>query len=319
MSGTSAGLTGRETVSIRGEGTLSSRIRRHRWLYVLLLPTLAYFFMFSILPYYGLSIAFKDFSPFVGIADSKWVGLKHFRRLFVESPDFYRLLRNTLLIHLYKLIFGFPVPILFALLLNEVRKSFFKRFVQTVTYFPHFLSWVIYGGIVVNFLTPTGVINSTFDSLGMEPMNFLTDTGLFRPIIVATSIMKDFGWSAIIYLAALSGLNPELYDSAKVDGANRYHQLRYVTLPGIMPMISLMLIINLSNILDAGFEQIYVMMNPSVYAVGDIIDTYVYRMGLEMGQFSLATAVGLFKGVIGFLLVVSANSLLRRLGQRSIW
>jgi putative aldouronate transport system permease protein len=294
------------------------RVKRSGWLYALLLPTIIYFFMFSIVPYYGLSIAFKDFSPFIGIADSKWVGLKHFERIFA-NPDFYRLLKNTILIHMYKLFFGFPVPILFALLLNEVKHVLFKRSVQTITYFPHFLSWVVYGGIVVTFLTPSGVINAILKSLEMTPINFLIDKDFFRPILVVTAIMKDFGWSAIIYLAALAGVNPELYQQAKVDGANRLQQMFNVTLPGILPTISLMLIINLSNILDAGFEQIFVLMNPTVFEVGDIIDTYVYRMGLERGQFSLATAVGLFKGIIGFVLIVSANALLRKLDQRSIW
>ncbi|MDF2925956.1 MAG: hypothetical protein K0R57_4870 [Paenibacillaceae bacterium] len=299
-------------------GITWKRIKRCKWLYVLLFPTIIYFVMFSIVPYYGLSIAFKDFSPFRGIADSPWVGMKHFSRLF-SNEDFYRLLKNTVLIHLYKLFFGFPIPIIFALLLNEVRKIWFKRAVQTVTYFPHFLSWVVYGGIVATFLTPTGVINGVLKAMELDPVNFLTDSRFFRPILVVTGIMKDFGWGAIIYLAALAGVNPELYDSAKVDGATRFKQLIYVTLPGIMPTISLMLIINISNILDAGFEQVFVLMNPTVYSVGDIIDTYVYRMGLERGQFSLATAVGLFKGIIGFILVMSANGLLRRLDQRSIW
>ncbi|TBL80503.1 sugar ABC transporter permease [Paenibacillus thalictri] len=291
---------------------------KHRWLYALLFPSIVYFALFHFLPYYGLSIAFKDFSPFRGVAGSPWVGLKHFKQL-MDNPDFTRLLTNTVLVSLYKLVFGFPVPVIFALLLNEARNALFKRTVQTITYFPHFLSWVVYGGIVVSFLTPSGVINAMLQSLRLDAVNFLIDEAYFRPIIVATHIMKEFGWSAIIYLAALAGVNPELYQSATVDGAGRGHQLLHVTIPGIMPTVTLMFIINLSHILDAGFEQIYVMINPSVYQVGDIIDTYVYRMGLERGQFSLATAVGLFKGVIAFVLVVSANALLRKAGQRSIW
>ncbi|MGG1516547.1 ABC transporter permease subunit [Paenibacillus oryzisoli] len=294
------------------------KIRRHAWLYVLLLPTLIYFVMFHFIPYYGLSIAFKDFMPVQGISGSPWVGLKHFNDLF-HSSDFSRLLVNTLLISLYKMVFGFPAPILFALMLNEVRMIVFKRTVQTITYFPHFLSWVVFGGIVTTFLTPSGVINALLVGVGWQPIDFLTSPHYFRGIIVLTSIMKEFGWGAIIYLAALAGVNPELYDSAIVDGAGRYQQLIHVTLPGIMPTITLMFIINLGHLLDAGFEQIYVMINPSVYEVGDIIDTYVYRIGLERGQFSLATAVGLFKGVIGFILILGTNTLLRKLGQRSIW
>lgn len=302
----------------RRKNAFLTAIRKHVWLYALLLPSLVYFALFHFLPYYGLSIAFKDFSPFRGIAGSPWVGLKHFRQLF-ENPDFARLMTNTILISLYKLVFGFPVPIIFALLLNEVKAALFKRTVQTITYFPHFLSWVVYGGIVVTFLTPSGVINAGLKTLNLEAVNFLIDEAYFRPIVVLTSIMKDFGWGAIIYLAALAGVNPELYQSATVDGANRFQQLLHVTIPGIMPTVTLMFIINLSHVLDAGFEQIYVLINPSVYQVGDIIDTYVYRMGLEKGQFSLATAVGLFKGIIGFVLIITANALLRRADQRSIW
>ncbi|WP_135548880.1 ABC transporter permease [Paenibacillus cymbidii] len=296
----------------------AAALRRHYWLYLLLLPSLLYFVLFHFAPYYGLSIAFKDFSPVRGIAASPWVGWKHFAAIFAD-PDFFRLLRNTLFISLYKLLFGFPVPIVFALLLNEVRLAAFKRTIQTVTYFPHFLSWVVYGGIVTAFLTPSGVINSLLKALELDAVNFLADHRYFRPIIIVTNILKEFGWSAIIYLAALAGVNPELYQSARVDGANRLQQLVHVTLPGIMPTVTLMFIISLSHILDAGFEQIYVMLNPAVYAVGDIIDTYVYRLGLERGQFSIATAVGLFKGVIGFVLIVTANTLLKKLGQRTIW
>lgn len=298
--------------------SVAASLRKYGWLYILLFPSLMYFTLFHFLPYYGLTIAFKDFSPFRGIADSPWVGLKHFRLLW-ENPDFFRLLRNTVLISLYKLVFGFPIPIVFALMLNEVRLIAFKRTVQTVTYFPHFLSWVVYGGIIVAFLTPSGVINAVLKSLEIEPINFLIDHQYFRSIIVITNTMKEFGWSAIIYLAALAGVNPELYQSAKVDGAGRFQQLIHVTIPGIMSTVTLMFIINLSHILDAGFEQIYVMINPSVYEVGDIIDTYVYRMGLERGQYSLATAVGLFKGAIGFILILGANYLLRKADQRTIW
>lgn len=298
--------------------TLGTRIKRHHMLYLFIAPAFIYFIAMHVIPYYGLIIAFKDFSPVRGVFGSAWSGLDNYERLF-NSPDFYRLFRNTVLISLYKLLFGFPAPIVFALILNEIRKQWFKRSVQTITYFPHFLSWVVFGGIVTSFLTPSGVINSVLQSFELKPVDFLVDPRYFRSIVVVTDIMKEYGWSAIIYLAALTGINPELYESARIDGANRFRQLLHVTLPGIMSTISLMFIIHLAFILDAGFNQIYVLINPAVYEVGDIIDTYVYRVGLERGDFSKAAAVGLVNSLIGFLFVLSANFTLRKLGQRSIW
>ena len=291
---------------------------KNRWYYVLLLPGLLYFTLFQLMPYAGLAIVFKDYSPVLGIRGSPWVGFKHFEDL-IGGSDFSRLLVNTLLISLYKLLFAFPVPIIFALLLNEVRKAMFKRFVQTITYFPHFLSWVVFGGLMVTFLTPSGVINDVLVLLGYEPINFLASTTYFRTILVVTEALKTFGWGAIIYLAALTGIDTSLYDAAMVDGASRWKQMSNITLPGIMPTIALMFIIQLGHVLDAGFEQVYVMSNPSVFSVADIIDTYVYRMGLGKGNFSMATAVGMFKGVVGFVLIITANSLIRRLGQRGLW
>ncbi len=297
---------------------LSRAIRKYRWYYILMLPGLLYFILFQIVPYSGLMIVFKDYSPVLGILKSDWVGLKHFNDLFSGS-DFSRLLANTLLISAYKLIFSFPVPIVFALLLNEVRNAIFKRTVQTITYFPHFLSWVVFGGIMVSFLTPSGVINGVLQWFGLEPINFLAAPPYFRTILVATDALKTFGWGAIIYLAALTGIDTSLYDAAKVDGAGRWKQMMHITLPGLSPTIVLMFIIQLGHVLEAGFEQVYVMSNPSVYSVADIIDTYVYRMGLGKGNFSLATAVGMFQGIVGFILILSANTLIRKLGQRSLW
>ncbi len=284
----------------------------------MLVPAAAYYLIFQIMPYYGLVIAFKDFNPVQGISGSPWVGLKHVRGL-IDNPDFGRLMRNTVLISLFKLIVGFPVPVVFALLLNEVRRSWFKRSVQTITSFPYFLSWVVYGGIVSSFLTPTGVINSVIQTFDGSVVNFLANSGMFRPIVIITDAMKNFGWGSIIYLAAIAGINPDLYDVARVDGAGRWKQLLHVTLPGLMSTLLLMFIISLSHILDAGFEQVYVLLNPAVYSVGDIIDTYVYRVGLEKGQFSVATLVGLCKGAIGFVLIIGANALLRRTSDKSIW
>jgi putative aldouronate transport system permease protein len=299
----------------------SSRLRKlwkYRTLYFILTPTLVYFILFCYIPYFGLIIAFKDFSPGKGIWGSSWVGLKHFNELFT-SDIFFQVFRNTLLISLYKLAFGFPVPIVFALLLNEVKHMFFKKTIQIVTYFPHFLSWVVFGGIMLSFLTPTGVIPKLLQSFHIDASNLLTSSDYFRSILIITGILKSFGWGAIIYLAALSGIDPALYEAAKMDGAGRWKQLLYVTLPSLRSVVVLLFILDLGHILDAGFEQVFIMYNPTVYGVGDIIDTYVYRVGLGEAQYSLATAVGLFKGVIGFVLVYSSNYIIKKLGEPTLW
>jgi putative aldouronate transport system permease protein len=291
---------------------------RYRWLYLMILPTIVYFVIFAYLPMIGLQIAFKDFKVFSGMWASPWVGLEHFQAMFA-SAKFPELLRNTLLISLYRIVFGFPVPIIFALLLNEVRRMWFKRTVQTVTYFPHFLSWVVFAGIVVNILGPTGIVNTLLLDAGGERINFLTNPDTFRSVLVLTGIMKEFGWGAIIYLAALSGIDATLYEAARVDGAGRLRQIWHVTLPGLRPVMAVLLVLSLGNLLDAGFDQVFQLYNGAVLDVADIIDTWVYRVGLLDAQFELATAVGLFKGVVGMVLIVVANYVLRRMGQRSIW
>ncbi|MEQ4482452.1 ABC transporter permease [Cohnella silvisoli] len=293
-------------------------IWKWRYFYLLLTPTVLYFIIFSYIPFYGVVIAFKNFQPFLGIWDSPWIGLKNFETMF-SSVKFPELIRNTVLISLYRLIFGFPVPILFALLLNEVRAIWFKRTVQTITYFPHFLSWVVFGGIIFNVIGPSGIINLVLDKLGLETINMAANPDLFRPLVVITGILKEFGWAAIIYLAALTGIDPHLYEAVKVDGAGKLRQIWHITLPGIRPMIAMLLILQLASVLDAGFEQILILSNPVVYGVGDIIDTYVYRVGLLESNYGLATAVGLFKGVIAAILIVSANHIIRRTGEKSLW
>jgi putative aldouronate transport system permease protein len=216
-------------------------------------------------------------------------------------------------------VIGIPVPIFFALLLNEARNLLFKRFVQTVTLFPHFLSWVVYGGVMVMFLAPGGVIAEAVNGVGLNGNSLLVDTNLFRWILVVTDVTKTYGFNAILYLAAMTAISPDLYDAAKVDGANRWGQMRYVTMPGIAPVIVVVLILNLGAVLDAGFEQVFVMYNPAVYSVADIIDTYTYRTGLVDGRFSIATALGLLKGVIGLVLIVGTNQVVKRLGYNTIW
>ncbi|HEY8457746.1 MAG TPA: ABC transporter permease subunit [Actinopolymorphaceae bacterium] len=293
-------------------------IWRYRWIYAMILPTVIYFVIFAYLPMIGLQIAFKDYKVFRGMWESPWVGFEHFETMFA-SEKFFELIRNTLLISFYRILFGFPVPIIFALLLNEVRRMWFKRSVQTVTYFPHFLSWVVFAGIVINILGPTGLLNTLIVEAGGERVNFMTNPDLFRSVVVVTGILKEFGWGAIIYLAALSGIDPQLYEAARVDGAGKLRQIWHVTLPGLRPVMAVLLVLSLGNLLDAGFDQIFQLQNAAVLEVGDIIDTYVYRIGLLEAQFELATAVGLFKGVVGLVMIVTANHVLRRMGQRSIW
>jgi len=268
---------------------------------------------------YGAQIAFRNFNPFEGIWGSPWVGFKYFKQAF-ESPYFFQTVLNTLIISLYKLIWGFPAPIILALLLNEVYNRAIKRSVQTISYLPHFISWVVIGGMMTDLLSPqTGVINTIIKAFGREPIYFLASKEWFRTVLVLSSIWKELGWGSIIYLAALSGIDPQLYDAAKIDGCNRLKQTWYITLPGIMGTISIMLILRLGGILNAGFEQIFVLYNPSVYEVSDIIDTWVYRTGLQGMEYSLATAVGLFKSVIGFILIVVSNWASQKMSETGIW
>jgi putative aldouronate transport system permease protein len=308
----------KKQVRIDQNQTLWKRMWKAKTMYLFILPTLVYFLIFSYIPYYGLTIAFKDFKIFLGIEASPWVGFKYFNEFF-NSPDFGRLLKNTVLISLYRITFGFPIPILFALLLNEVRHSLFKRVIQTVTYFPNFLSWVVYGGIILTFIQPTGIVNTFAQALGYPSIDILTSTKYFVPMLIITDIMKNFGFGAIIYLASLSNIDPQLYEAAIVDGARKLKQIWHITLPGIRPTIIVMLVLSLGNVMNAGFDQIFNLYNASVYEVTDIIDTFVYRIGLQGAQYSVGTAVGMFKGVIGFVLIFASNSMIRRTGEYSIW
>lgn len=297
---------------------LVRRVVKNRGYYALIIPTIVFFIIFHYIPYYGLTLAFKDFQIFKGIGESPWVGLEHFRAFF-NSPDFYRLVRNTVRISVLRLVFEFPVPIIFALLLNEVTHSFYKRAIQTVSYFPHFLSWVVFGGIVFTFVRPSGVINDLVRSWGGETIPFLTDGNHFLAMLISTSMLKNFGFAAIVYLAALSGIDPQLYEAAVVDGAGKWRQIFHITLPGIKGTVVVLFILNLGNIMNAGFDQVFIMYNASVFEAADIIDTFVYRIGLQGAQYSLGTVVGVFKGLIGFVLIVVANYIVRRSGEYSIW
>ena len=291
---------------------------RNWQLYVFLLPSLIFLLIFCYVPDLGLVIAFQKFSPRKGFFGSEWVGWANFIFLF-DRPQILQIITNTVLISTLKLIFGMPVPIIFALLLNEVRLRLFKRSIQTITYFPHFLSWVVYGGLMLIFLGPGGPIISTLESLGLENIRLLTNKEIFRGILVVTDVLKGFGWSAIIYLASITSIDPTLYEAARVDGANRWQQMWYITLPSIRGTIAIIFILNLGSILNAGFDQVFVMYNPTVYSVAEIIDTYVYSTGIVKGKYSLATAMGLFKSVIGATLVIVSNKILKKMKMPTVW
>ena len=292
---------------------------RQRGLVLLVLPCVLFFIVFHYVPMVGLIVAFKDFVMTEGILRSPWVGLENFRRLFA-SEDFPRALRNTLTISFLRLAFGFFAPIILALMLNELRLMFFKRAIQTLTYLPYFFSWVILGGIFLMMFGGDGPVNSIIRAAGHSPVSFLADDVWFIIILVATGIWQGAGYGAVIYLAALSGIDPQLYEAATIDGANRWQQTLHVTLPCLVPTIVVLFILNLGYILNAGFDQIYNMYNPMVYDVADIIDTYVLRRLISM-DFGLATAAGMFKSVVGLVLVCSANWLARKIsgGEYGIW
>ncbi|UVI32843.1 ABC transporter permease [Paenibacillus spongiae] len=294
-------------------------IWRQRYLYVMLLPAIVYYVLFHYLPLYGATIAFKDFNIMKGILGSPWAGFKHFEYLFALDK-FWEVIGNTLIISFSRLLVGFPFPLIVALLLNEVRLAVFKKSVQTIIYLPHFISWVILGGLMYNVLSlDDGVINNLIKSLGGNPIGFMTDEKYFRSTMVFSMVWKEFGWNSIIFMAALAGVNPQLYEAATLDGANRWQKIVSITLPCIRNTIAILLILRLGNIMEAGFEQIFVLYHPGVYSVADIIDTYVYRIGLAEGRFSLAAAIGLFKSLINFILLVIANRITRMMGEQGVY
>ncbi|MFK7692002.1 ABC transporter permease [Paenibacillus sp. HJGM_3] len=295
-------------------------LRRYSPLYLMLLPGLIYFVIYRYAPMFGTLIAFKEFSFMNGIWGSPWADpwYKHFQ-YFIDSPYFTKIMSNTILISVYKLVWGMAPGIVFAILLHEVRFAPFKRIVQTIAYLPHFLSWVIvYGMLLVLLSETTGLVNVWMKEHFDAAIPFLTSTTWFRSVLIGSEVWKEFGWSAIIYLAAITGIDLTLYEAARVDGAGRLRSIWHITLPGIRNVILLLFIVRLGHILDAGFDQIYIMYNVKVYEVADILDTYVFRTGLEQFNFSLASAVGLFKSLIGLVLVISANRMARRWGG-SIW
>lgn len=295
-------------------------VLRDRYLYLLLLPALIFMILFRYLPMGGITIAFKDYSFRKGILGSEWVGFKHFKYLFTQNPDFFKLFFNTLIINIYKLILYFPMPILLAIFINEIVSVKFKRAVQTAIYLPHFVSWVVFGGIVIQFLSPsTGIVNEIIRLFGREPVFFMTESKMFRGIVVITEIWKSAGWGTIMYLAALTSIDQQLYEAAKIDGASRLQAIRYISLPGISDTIVVLLLLQIGQMMDVGFEQIYVLARPITYDVGDVLSTYIYRVGVGQAQFSMTTAIGLFQSLIGFVLIVSANYMCKKLFHKNLW
>ncbi len=307
------------TVKRPGAGSrLSRALIRYRYLYLLLIPGLVYLIVFCYLPMVGLVIAFQDYKPFLGVWKSKMIGFGNFAYLF-RSDQFVSAVLNTFIISGYKIMFGFPVPIVFALLMNEVRSRTLKRSIQTILYLPHFLSWVIMFGLLFSFLSEFGPLNQLISMLGGKPVVFLSDTRYFRSVVVISDIWKEVGWSAIIYLAALAGISPELYEAATIDGASRFKCILSISLPSILPTITIMLLLRIGGILNAGFEQIVNLYNPTVFSVGDIIDTYVYRIGLLQTKFGHSAAAGMFKSVVALVLVLSTNHFVKKTEQGGLF
>lgn len=299
----------------------SSALFRDRYLYLLIFLPILYFIIFKYVPMVGLQIAFRDYRIHDGMWGSTWVGAKHFIRLF-GSPDFYSILYNTVVLSFLNIIFGFPMPIILAILLNEVNNMPFKRVTQSLLYMPHFISWIVLGGIITSILSPsTGIVNNVFKIFGAEPIYFMGDTGWWRAIYVISGIWKEAGWGTIVYLAAISGINGELYEAARIDGANKLRQMWHITLPGIRSTIGILLIMRMGQVLQVGFEQIYSLQNDMVLSVSDVISTYEYRIGLLSMQYSYTTALGLFKGLVGLIFVVLTNYVVNKLtdGESGLW
>ena len=307
---------GNKTAAAGGKTEFAGREKR--MFHLMLLPGMIMLFLFVFVPLFGSLMAFQNYVPAKGIFGSKWVGLDNFQFIF-SLPDSRQVFVNTLVIAFAKLIFNIIVPVSFAILLNEITVGICKKFFQTVVYLPHFLSWVVLATVVTNMLSLSGPFNALVTAFGGEPVQFLADNNWFRQVIVATDVWKEFGYNSVVYLAALTGIDLGLYEAASIDGANRFEQTLHITLPSLMPTIILMTALNLGNILNAGFDQIFNLYNPIVYETGDIIDTYVYRIGMVERQYSIGTAVGLFKSVISFLLIMGANKGAKKLTGSGIF
>lgn len=292
--------------------------RMNKYVYLMLLPVVAYYAIFHYGPMYGVQIAFKDYIPYLGITGSEWVGFKHFEDFF-NSYYFWRILRNTVIISALELLFAFPAPIILALLLNEIRNNKFKRTVQTITYLPHFISIVVVVGILVDFLARDGLINNVLGIFGVEAVAYLREPEWFRTIFIGSGIWQSVGWGSIIYLAAMSNIDPTLYEASKVDGANRWKQTFHITIPGITPTIIILLILQIGSLMSVGTEKILLMYNSNTYETADVIGTYVYRKGLLESNFSFSSAIGLFNSIINFALLVFANYMSKKTTETKLW
>ena len=311
MARTSVGLAGKRRSIWRD-------MIRDRWLYLLLVPGMVVLIVFRYVPMAGLRVAFMDYNPF-DPSKSAWVGFDKFISLFTK-PGFPKAFKNTLIIALSKLAVGFPIPIILALMMNEMRNLRFKKISQTLLYLPYFISWVIMGGLVMTFLDPdSGLITQFINAVTGAKIQVLTNQNAFVPMLVISDVYKNMGWGTIIYFAALSGVDPQLYEAAEIDGARRFKQLLHVTLPAIMPTIIITLILNANNILNAGFDQIFMLYTAPVYDVADIIDTYVFRLGVEKSDYALSTAAGMFKSVVALVVVLVVNTVAKKTGNEGIW
>jgi putative aldouronate transport system permease protein len=301
------------------ERPLLKKIAKNKMIYLMITPGLLYLFIYKYLPMYGLIISFQDYKPYRGIRGSEWVGFEHFNRLFT-SPDFWMILKNTLVLFGLQILIFFPIPIIIALILNDVRRNYYKRAIQTLIYLPHFMSWVVVVSISYVLLTlDNGIINGVLESLGFEPINFLLSSDWFRPMYILQVIWREAGWGTIIFLAAIASVDQQLYEAARMDGANRFRQIWHITLPAIKSVIVILLILKIGDVLELGFEHVYLLLNSTNRHVAEIFDTYVYVAGLRQGQFSYATAVGFFKGFVGLALVVFANWLAKKNGEEGVY
>lgn len=294
------------------------KIRKSKSFYIMLLLPVCYYLIFCYAPMGGIVIAFQKYNVYKGITGSKWVGLANFQRLF-RDPFFWRIFRNTLLLGVYQIVFAFPMPILMALLLNEIKKDRIKRTVQTISYMPHFISTVVVAGLIINFMSFDGIFNQFASLLKFERQAYMQQAGAFRSIYTISSIWQETGWNSIIYLAALAGIDTEQYEAATIDGAGRYQKIRYITLPGILPTIVIMFIFKVGAIMSASFEKVLLLYNPATYETADIISTYVYRQGLLKSDFSYGTAVGLFNSIVSLIFLTTTNWICKKLGETSLW
>ena len=292
--------------------------KRNHLLYLMLLPVILYFGMFHYQPMYGLQIAFKEFSFRTGIWGSPWVGFKYIQNFF-GSYYFLRLLRNTFMLSINDLLWGFPAPIILAILINELKWNPFKRLVQSITYMPHFISLVVVAGMLKDFLSLNGLVNSIITALGGQALNFFAEGSWFTPIYVGSNIWQHMGWGTIIYLAALTGIDPELYEAAKIDGASRFRQILHIMIPGILSTVIILLILRMGKMLSVGSEKVLLLYNPTIYEHADIISTFVYRKGLEEANYSYAAAVGLFNSAVNFVIIMLMNKLSRKVSETSLW